>query len=66
MMSQAMVMEGKCPQPSHGEPPELPEETEPDWTGPLVDDRDFICLAAHFGACFLGICSRRQAGGTQG
>jgi hypothetical protein len=52
-MMQAMAMDGKCPWPPDNDPPMLDEEKEPSWTGPLVDDRDFICLAAHFGACFL-------------
>jgi hypothetical protein len=52
-MRDAQVMDGKCPQPLHGDPPELPEEAESDWSEPLDDDRDFIRLAAHFTGCFL-------------
>jgi hypothetical protein len=53
MMGEALVTQDKCPQPTHGDPPELPEESESDWSGPLDDDRDFIRLAAHFSGCFL-------------
>ena len=51
VMSQAHTVAGKCPCPENGDPPRLDEEVT--WSTKLIDDRDFIRLAAYFGACFL-------------
>jgi hypothetical protein len=51
VMSQAHTVADKCPCPENGDPPAL--DGEATWSTKLVDDRDFIRLAAYFGVCFL-------------
>jgi hypothetical protein len=50
LLSQILIDADKCPFPDTGNPPALPGE--PQWSTKLLDDKDFVRLAAYF-RCLL-------------